>query len=103
MSTDIDELLTRAQALAPEFEAWRRDIHQHPELGFEEHRTSERVAEALQRWGYQVTRGLGGTGVMGQLTTTIRCPTSIAAGSANGTGAQVFFPPRILRSARSQV
>jgi len=67
MNIDIAELLARAQALAPEFEAWRRDIHQHPELGFEEHRTSERVAEALQGWGYQVTRGLGGTGVVGQL------------------------------------
>ena len=35
MSIDIADLLASAQALAPEFEAWRRDIHQHPELGFE--------------------------------------------------------------------
>jgi hippurate hydrolase len=45
----------------------RRDIHQHPELAFEEHRTSELVAQRLIEWGYQVTRGLGGTGVVGQL------------------------------------
>ncbi len=45
----------------------RQDIHQHPELGFEEHRTSDLVAEKLTQWGYSVTRGLGGTGVVGQL------------------------------------
>jgi hippurate hydrolase len=50
-----------------EFVKLRRDIHQHPELAFEEHRTSEIVAQSLSRWGYQVTRGLGGTGVVGQL------------------------------------
>src|SRR5438034_530418 len=50
-----------------EFVQLRRDIHQHPELAFEEHRTSELVAQSLSRWGYQVTRGLGETGVVGQL------------------------------------
>jgi hippurate hydrolase len=50
-----------------EFVQLRRDIHQHPELAFEEHRTSELVAQCLTRWGYSVTRGLGGTGVVGQL------------------------------------
>ena len=52
---------------AAEFTALRRDIHQHPEIGFEEFRTSELVAERLQQWGYRVHRGLGGTGVVGQL------------------------------------
>lgn len=47
--------------------AIRRDIHQHPELGFEEHRTSELVAQHLERWGYRVERGIAGTGVVGQL------------------------------------
>ena len=50
-----------------EFVKLRRDIHRHPELAFEEHRTSEIVAQSLSRWGYLVTRGLGGTGVVGQL------------------------------------
>lgn len=55
------------QAKAEPYTALRRDIHRHPELGYQEFRTSELVAERLQRWGYDVTRGLGGTGVVGQL------------------------------------
>jgi hippurate hydrolase len=50
-----------------EFIDLRRDIHRHPELAFEEHRTSELVASKLQSWGYEVHRGLGGTGVVGKL------------------------------------
>ena len=51
-----------------EFIQLRRDIHQHPELAFEEHRTSDLVAVKLESWGYAVHRGLGGTGVVGTLT-----------------------------------
>ncbi|WP_068118871.1 amidohydrolase [Tropicimonas marinistellae] len=47
--------------------ALRRDLHAHPELGFEEHRTSEIVAHRLEAAGLEVTRGLGGTGVVGTL------------------------------------
>ena len=54
-------------AQADTFVALRRDLHRHPELGFEELRTSALVAEKLSEWGYAVTRGLGGTGVVGQL------------------------------------
>jgi hippurate hydrolase len=50
-----------------EFIQLRRDIHQHPELAFEEHRTSDLVASKLESWGYAVHRGLGGTGVVGTL------------------------------------
>src|SRR5216110_59747 len=45
--------------------ATRRDLHQHPELGFEERRTSGLVAERLQRLGYTVRTGVGRTGVVG--------------------------------------
>lgn len=45
----------------------RRDIHAHPELGFEEHRTAALVADKLSEWGIPVHRGLGGTGVVGIL------------------------------------
>ena len=50
-----------------EFIQLRRDIHRHPELAFEEHRTAELVAAKLESWGYAVHRGLGGTGVVGTL------------------------------------
>jgi hippurate hydrolase len=63
MSATLSALSARASA----FTALRRDIHQHPEIGFKEFRTSDLVAECLLGWGYNVTRGLGGTGVVGQL------------------------------------
>nr|WP_145551241.1 M20 aminoacylase family protein [Variovorax boronicumulans] len=49
------------------FRALRRDIHAHPELGFEEHRTSTLVAELLTEWGIAVHRGIAGTGLVGVL------------------------------------
>ncbi|TXI60712.1 MAG: amidohydrolase [Limnohabitans sp.] len=61
------ELLADLQTQSEEFIAVRRDIHQHPEMGYKEYRTSDLVAEQLEEWGYAVTRGLGGTGVVGQL------------------------------------
>jgi hippurate hydrolase len=45
----------------------RRDIHAHPELGFEEHRTAAVVAGKLREWGLEVHEGIGGTGVVGVL------------------------------------
>jgi hippurate hydrolase len=54
-------------ALTPEMTAWRRDFHAHPELGYEEHRTSAIVAGKLREWGIEVHTGLGGTGVVGVL------------------------------------
>ena len=50
-----------------EIKTVRRDLHAHPELAFEEQRTSDRVAELLTRWGIEIDRGLGGTGVVGIL------------------------------------
>lgn len=49
------------------FVALRRDIHMHPELGFEEHRTSQIVASKLREWGIEVHEGVAGTGVVGVL------------------------------------
>lgn len=48
-----------------EIQEVRRDIHAHPELCFEEHRTAELVAQKLHAWGIPMIRGLGGTGVVG--------------------------------------
>jgi len=60
-------LPTLDPAVLQEFIDLRRDIHRFPELAFQEHRTADRVAEKLSSWGYDVTRGLGGTGVVGTL------------------------------------
>ena len=49
------------------FVTLRRDIHAHPELGFEEHRTSQLVADRLREWGLEVHTGIAGTGVVGVL------------------------------------
>src|SRR5579863_8599600 len=59
-------IVNRVADLQPEIQAWRRDIHQHPELGYSEHRTAAFVAERLKEFGCdEVTTGLGGTGVVG--------------------------------------
>ncbi|MGV9842439.1 amidohydrolase [Streptomyces fungicidicus] len=44
-----------------------RDLHRHPELGLREHRTAKKAADALRDLGYDVTEGVGGTGVIGVL------------------------------------
>jgi hippurate hydrolase len=55
------------QGTEEQFVELRRHFHQHPEIGFEEHQTSDQVARLLTKWGYEVHRGLGGTGVVGTL------------------------------------
>jgi hippurate hydrolase len=59
--------IDRIDGYAEELTAIRRDLHAHPEIGFEEVRTSGIVAEKLKGWGIEVHRGLGGTGVIGVL------------------------------------
>ncbi len=59
--------IERIEGFADELTAIRRDLHAHPEIGFEEKRTSGIVADKLTQWGIEVHRGLGGTGVVGVL------------------------------------
>ncbi len=59
--------IDRIDGFADELTAIRRDLHAHPEIGFEEVRTSGIVADKLKGWGIEVHRGLGGTGVIGVL------------------------------------
>lgn len=61
----MPDYTTLARQLAPRLIAWRRDFHQHPELGFQEFRTSQRVAQHLNALGLEVTTGVGKTGVVG--------------------------------------
>ncbi|MCA0207246.1 MAG: M20 family metallopeptidase [Proteobacteria bacterium] len=58
---------TRIQNFAADLTAIRRDLHEHPELGFQEIRTAGIVAAELERLGIEVTTGIGKTGVVGVL------------------------------------
>jgi hippurate hydrolase len=64
-----DPATSRAEIddFADELKTIRRHIHRHPELSFEEAETAALVAQKLEAWGYQVTRGVGGHGVVGTL------------------------------------
>ena len=53
--------------IAEEIISIRRDIHKHPELGFEVHRTAELVSKHLNNLGFEVSTGIGKTGVVGDL------------------------------------
>ena len=58
-------LIPEIEKLKDEMSAWRRDIHAHPELGFQEARTADLVARQLESFGVEVNRGVGRTGVVG--------------------------------------
>jgi hippurate hydrolase len=60
-------VIERIAAFHGDMTAWRHDIHAHPELGFEERRTSDIVAEKLEEFGCEVHRGIGKTGLVGTL------------------------------------
>jgi hippurate hydrolase len=62
MTTEIDDLL-------PRLVAFRHDLHAHPELGFQELRTAAAVAQELREIGLDVHEAIGGTGVVGVLST----------------------------------
>jgi hippurate hydrolase len=59
--------IERIEGFAADLTAIRHDLHAHPEIGFEEKRTSGIVADKLTQWGIEVHRGIGGTGVVGVL------------------------------------
>src|SRR5919108_321924 len=64
LATDIDRA---AQETMPLVVAWRRDFHQHPELGNSEVRTAKVIADQLRKLGYEVTTGVAKTGVVAVL------------------------------------
>jgi hippurate hydrolase len=60
-------VLNRIAEFTAEMTAWRQDFHAHPELGFEERRTSDIVAAKLAEWGIEVHRNIATTGLVGVL------------------------------------
>jgi amidohydrolase len=73
----LDDILAGYEALRPAQEAFYQDLHHHPELSHQEHRTAQRVAGQLRSDGFTVQTGIGGTGVTGVL--------------ANGSGPAVLL------------
>ena len=66
-TTAPDPVLRNLGALLPDLEALYKDVHAHPELSMQETRTAGLAAERLRAAGYDVTTGVGKTGVVGVL------------------------------------
>jgi amidohydrolase len=64
LAADVDRLATE---INQQVVAWRRDFHQHPELGNQENRTAKVIADELRKLGYEVRTGVAGTGVVAVL------------------------------------
>src|SRR5438309_5231447 len=64
---EAQTILANLQALIPDLESVYKDVHSHPELSMQENRTAKIAAERLQSAGYEVTAGVGKTGVVGVL------------------------------------
>ncbi|PZO77531.1 MAG: amidohydrolase, partial [Mesorhizobium amorphae] len=60
-------LVPAVRQIETEMRSWRRHLHSHPELGFEEHETARFVADKLRGWGIETIEGIGRTGVVGVL------------------------------------
>lgn len=71
----MNPLASQAAALAGQITAWRRDFHQHPEVGFQEVRTASVIAAELRALGLEVRTGVGQTGVVGLLEGATEGPT----------------------------
>ena len=66
--SSVQEILAGYDGLQAAQEAFYKDLHQHPELSHQEHRTAQHVAGQLQQYGCTVQAGIGGTGVVGMLS-----------------------------------
>jgi amidohydrolase len=73
----VEEILAGYDDLQASQEAFYKDLHEHPELSHQEHRTAKHVADRLQAYGFTIQAGIGGTGVVGIL--------------ANGSGPAVLL------------
>src|SRR5690348_8257473 len=67
-TTTGSSVLAGLEGIMPSLEELYRDVHSHPELSLQERRTAEKAAEHLQAAGFDVTTGVGGTGVVGVLS-----------------------------------
>ncbi|MUL37469.1 M20 metallopeptidase family protein [Gloeocapsopsis dulcis] len=77
LNVDLSRIRSDIQALQPQLVAWRRKLHQRPELGFQEHLTAEFVAQKLQEWGIEHHLGIAKTGIV-----------AVIRGEGSGIGGQ---------------
>ncbi len=83
--------MAMARSVHGQVVSWRRDIHRHPELGFEETRTAGVIANHLDALGLRVRRGVAGTGVVATLDFGEPGATTVAGGSgARGSGSSAI-------------
>lgn len=64
----MDTLLNALSAGQEQMKVWRHHMHQYPEVAFDEHNTARYIADLLRNWGYEVTEGIGKTGLVGKLS-----------------------------------
>jgi len=64
----MNTILNSLSADQEQMKAWRHHLHQHPELAFDEHQTARYIADLLRSWGYEVSEGVGKTGVVARLS-----------------------------------
>lgn len=67
---DIQQISQYFEQLQDEMQAWRHQLHSHPELAYQEHKTAQFVSEHLTAFGYQPVEGIGGTGIVATLDGT---------------------------------
>jgi amidohydrolase len=60
-------MLKKSKAIQSDLVKWRRGFHMYPELGFEEHRTSRKISEVINGFGYRIRTGVGKTGVVAEI------------------------------------
>ncbi|MGE5385345.1 MAG: M20 aminoacylase family protein [Betaproteobacteria bacterium] len=63
----MSNLLSALHADQETMQSWRHHLHRHPELAFDEHQTARYIAGLLRGWGYEVSEGIGKTGVVATL------------------------------------
>jgi amidohydrolase len=67
VTSPVQNILSGLSDIIQSLEDVYKDLHSHPELSMQEHRTANIAAEYLKKYGYQVTTGIGGTGLIGVL------------------------------------
>lgn len=68
LAVDVSRIRSDIRSLQPQLVAWRRSLHQKPELGFREFITSEFVAQKLREWGIPHQTGIAKTGIVATIT-----------------------------------